>query len=623
MPSLGKTYGSAAAVAKIKHPVTFLTSRYELRDDFADIVRKNSPDASIKKLPSFHRDCPTAIGEYDSEVNWSGKVHEWYSRGATPGKIHAHAEHTFGEPLPCQRDRTCPYSDGWDFDPEDYDVLVGHYTHAYRAEKVATGRVVVIDEFPEETYIIALGSAQLREAVNDYLARNDRIPFDDLGDLLERRVTDPAARGKGLLYFDEYGVEPDESAAFDSTSWGHAYAPLAVYVLLRGAEDKNRLGNGFESVALPSGNMTAAYDRKSGEMRFLSRPSLTYARNIVALDGTPTRELWELVLGIRLRHERVLSDDERRDVLDDMGYRFIQTTDGVKPYSSGWWVNTDYDGALFRQLYAEHGGKLDLITSQRAIEGVNKNDPERETPVSYREAGLLDGDGPVGEHRHYGDLKGSNVFKSSRRGVVSGSPHYGDKYVQWWGALAGKTVKRAEDGTGSVYGPFGDKVLHHFRENEVAQAALRFGRDGRGAVVYLNTSAIPEWIPLYKSGRLLALRSEGERQVIAALRELGSGRTADITEHDIVDLSPQQIRNHLNQLVERGFVRRGKDPEDRRAVRWEDVGLEKIPDAQSVAREAERAAQSDGTLTPSDVYALADPFSVDRGDGIMTNGGIS
>ena len=43
----------------------------------------------------------------------------------------------------------------------------------------------------------------------------------------------------------------------------------------------------------------------------LETPALGYASGIIALDGTPTRDMWELALGKRLNHRHVLTEPGR------------------------------------------------------------------------------------------------------------------------------------------------------------------------------------------------------------------------------------------------------------------------------------------------------------------------
>ncbi|QLG26518.1 hypothetical protein HUG10_02720 [Halorarum halophilum] len=56
-----------------------------------------------------------------------------------------------GDPLPCQHEGECPYTRKWDFDPDEVDVLIGHYAHAHK-RKVIAGRTVIVDEFPKGAY---------------------------------------------------------------------------------------------------------------------------------------------------------------------------------------------------------------------------------------------------------------------------------------------------------------------------------------------------------------------------------------------------------------------------------------------------------------------------------------
>jgi DNA-binding transcriptional ArsR family regulator len=160
---------------------------------------------------------------------------------------------------------------------------------------------------------------------------------------------------------------------------------------------------------------------------------------------------------------------------------------------------------------------------------------------------------------------------------VIGSNHYGDEYLQKWGAYAGETVERnTEKGAGLSYNGFGDDVLTHMREHETLQAAMRFGRDGNGAVVYVHTDTLPEWVPLAGEGRVVTTWSDGMKAVLGALEELERATTAEITER--VDLSRQQVFDHLETLRERDVLHREQDDEDGRRVLWQDDGIHRVND---------------------------------------------
>jgi hypothetical protein len=113
------------------------------------------------------------------------------------------------------------------------------------------------------------------------------------------------------------------------------------------------------------------------------------------------------------------------------------------------------------------------------------------------------------------------------------------------------------------------------REHETLQAAMRFGRDGGGATVYVNTAALPDWVPIAGEGRVLGVWSDGMRQVLDAANGLDSWRTRDIAEHPDVTISERQVRDHLNTLAERGFLNR--EIEGRGYV-WRDDGLHHVND---------------------------------------------
>jgi len=552
LPTMGKSYGAVKAAADTGQQVTVLTGRghKEQYQQFREWCDEHGLD--YYTLPSFTRDCDTANGEHGEE--WADTVREWYRRGATPKEIHKSAEYVLDRPLPCQEHegQRCPYASKWDFDPDEYDVLIGHYNHAHKT-KVSAGRTVVFDEFPD-AYETLLGP-ELQGAVSYWLQATDGVPFDDYTDLLENR-DDQRRRADALLWFGEHGVEPDETHVFDDAS-AHAAAPLAVFTLL--ASDD--LGNGFERAELEDVGL-GVFDRARGGVSVLQAPALEYASGVVALDGTPTKRMWELALGERLNHRPVLQGAERAEyVRDALNLNLVRTTEYVKPYNSSDHVNTEQDAALLEAVTEKHGERPSVITTTTA---------EHE----YDADGVLE---HVAETKHYGNVLGSNEFDDTRLGAVIGSNHYGDHYIKKWGAYAGEAVDRGEEkGADLSYSGFGDDVLQHMREHDTLQAAMRFGRDGNGAVVYVHTDTLPEWVPLAGEGRVVSTWSDGMRDVVDALEDLTTATTADVVAHPAVDLSRQQVFDHLETLRERGVLQRQQDTEDGRRVVWRDDGLHRL-----------------------------------------------
>lgn len=582
LPTMGKSYGSIKAAADTDEPITVLTGRGH-KEQYAQLKEWcRDHGLTYKVLPSFTRDCLTANGEHGAE--WEDTVRAWYHRGASPKAIHKYAEDVLGRPLPCQEHdgQRCPYAAKWDFDPDTagsadagedvpVDVLIGHYAHAHK-QKVTSGRTVVFDEFPSGAYETVL-SGELQGAVSYWLESVDAVPFDSYTDLVENRG-DESRRADALLWFEEHGVEPDETHVFDDAS-AHADAPIAVFALLAGDD----LGNGFETARFGDG-VRATFNRANGEVSVLQPPALEYASGVVALDGTPTKDMWELSLGERLNHREILHGEERAEYIQDaLNLNLVRTTEYVKPYNSSDHVNTEQDAALLEAITEQHGERPAVITTSTA---------EHE----YDAEGVLD---YVDETKHYGNVLGSNEFDDTRLGAVIGSNHYGDGFIKKWGAYAGESVARNDEkGTGLSYGGFGDAVLEHMREHDTLQAAMRFGRDGNGAVVYVHTDTLPEWVPIAGEGRVLKTWSDGMKDVLAALEDLGRATTEAVRDHHAVSLSRQQVFAHLEDLRDRGVLEREQDTEDGRRVVWVDDGLHRVSD------------HGDADLEPVDLEDLDD-----------------
>jgi len=114
------------------------------------------------------------------------------------------------------------------------------------------------------------------------------------------------------------------------------------------------------------------------------------------------------------------------------------------------------------------------------------------------------------------------------------------------------------------------------QEHDTLQGGMRFGRDGNGAVVYVHTDTLPDWVPVAGEGRVLSTYSDGRRDVITALEHLESATTADIVEHPAVDIGRRQVFTHLERLCESGRLEREQDRRDGRRLVWFDDGLHEV-----------------------------------------------
>jgi len=554
IPTGGKSYGAVKACLESDEDVTILTERRDLYDQIKEWCQELG--LSSYTLPAFHRDCPTADGTHGDE--WKEKVRDLRRRGATPKKIHTELE------TPCQDEGACPYSRRWDFDADDYDILIGNYRHAH-VDSVVSGRAVVFDEDTSGAFETVLSGAPFKSAVTQYLRDDDAIPFDDFTELLENR-DEEIPRDATLEAVGEPEWRPGD--VFDGTTT-HAGAELAVYALLKGED----LGNGLERATLPD-DAVAVFNRETTTFGILRPPSLEYVRSVVALDGTPTPEMWRARLGERLNHVQVLTDDERREYVETaLNHRVIPTTPHVKPYSSDRNVTVEKDEALLREIRRTHEREPPLITTKKAED-------------KYDETGVLD---LVDGVKHHGDMKGSNDFEEKRLGVIIGSRHFGDNYVKKWGAYLGDAVEtpdRSDEqnrGVGLSYGETGDKILRHMREHETLQGLMRFGRDGRGAVIYCHTNTLPSWYTTETEtpdeDAVVRPRSEAERDVIRELRRRGEGRTGELSEA-VEDVTERRVLQILNRLKTRGVVNATVEG---RGFVWHDDGLHRVNDAGDVS----------------------------------------
>jgi hypothetical protein len=627
LPTLGKSSGVIRAAAEINEPSRVLTDRgrKEQYDQIQTWCREHGLSSAV--LPSFTHDCPTACGDHGDD--WKDSVMDWYHRGATGEDIHKYAEQELGRPLPCQLSTDgdpidCQLAIDWQtIDFDDTDVLIGHYAHGHKP-KVVEARTVVFDEFPGGAYETILDD-RLAGAVTQFCQRHDALPFDDYTDLTDHRGNDDV-RANALAWFldnaeDVLRRDPAEVFA------GHAAAPLATFTILAGDD----LGNGWEHTDLDAAGPTeldatrGLFNREQAAVTLLDPPGLERIRGVVGLDGTPTPRMWQLAIGSDLYHRQVLTDDERREYIQDgLNHRYVRTTDAVKPYNNPAHVATQQDAALLEAIHDDHDEPPGVITSSTALH-------------EYETSEDVHLDSIAGETAYHGNILGSNQFSDTRVGAVIGSMHYGDNFIKKWAAYDGAAAERNDEkGIALGYGNVGNEILTHMREHQTLQTAMRFGRDGNGAVVYIHTNTLPEWVPLAGEGRVLTTWSDGRRQVIDALADLEAPTTAEIADHPAVEIGLRGVFDHLETLADRGVLDRRQDDRDGRRLVWRDNGLHRLGDHGET--DLDRISLDDLTddevqeLARSTLYTwefmnLAGERDADTGDpvgeGVATDGGVS
>lgn len=575
----GKTFSSFAAAHERDEPLAYFAPRGELYEQGVEYALENGyPEDEIHVLPSGPRDCPTFQGEYGDTAQ--NRVWRLFNRGVTPKAIH----NLLGDDLPCcdNEDGKCIYEQLLEFNPDEYEVIIGHYKHAHLPH-VTGGRHVVVDENPTDAFLTRIEGERLIQGVNAFLSLQDSPPFDGWTDLLESRHADDERREEALAWFRGFDFEPDEQNAVRFELKGfHAYAPHAVYTILTSEPINGEDGYPFEQATLPGiGNearfFTTSEQRGEYFVELQTPPELEYARSVIALDGTPYIDPetadgnpedrrageWENALGRPLNYRQVLTDEERALFLSEtQGNVYIQTSPHAKPYSSGRWNNKEADAAKLRAIAEQYGdGKTPLVFTEKKV----RDEYEEE----FLEAGLASG------FDHSGNLRGSDEYGSVRFAVQLGSSHHGDHELRRRAAWLDATVEPEGKGMDRDYGVVGDGVLWQMREAQVAQNALRVGRDGRGALVCLDTAAFPEWLPVENPDAPgdVSLWGPTERRV----HELFAERDTALTTAEIVDaledVSERTVRQACRRHADRGLLDDQQDPDDGRRIKWTDAGL--------------------------------------------------
>lgn len=292
-------------------------------------------------------------------------------------------------------------------------------------------------------------------------------------------------------------------------------------------------------------NGAGCLNRDTVEWHALMPPAenLRYASSVIGLDGTPTKSMWDLVLGQRFDRQKVLDDDERQTYLKDtLGHEYVRTTPYVKvPGIDGGWVNIEEDFALFDWIHDRHVEDVGLVTSKRALRKYDERDD-----FHFDEEDVL----------YYGNLLSSNELATKQVGVVTYSQHKGEHFVKKWGAYDGGAVEREGDdgGTELSYTGIGNDVLEHMRESQTFQAVMRFGRNGQGARVYVHTNTLPDWVDIDDE---VTVRRFGEKQ--RAIVQAINNQDGEFAQRDLeVPASDRWTRTVLTSHVDHEHLKREK-----------------------------------------------------------------
>jgi hypothetical protein len=521
--------------------MTILAPHHDLLNEYENWCAELN--LSVKRLPSFHRDCESVSLDDDGEPadERTKELLGLYRQGIRGERIHQQASKLVSSNLACQHDGECPYIQKLNIDTDAYDVLLGHYLHAYQTDWTDE-RYVAVDEFPGDAFVQEF-TGHVPPAVTAYLQQEDRLPFHDYAELLERQseFQDEVEAWKEDVWSDYDAAH----VLRNSNSSAHALAPL----MTRANLEKERLDNRWQFADLGRGKVAAR--NTDHQWSFLLPPNFEGAESVVVLDGTPVIELWELVMGADIERIPLLDDDQKQLYLESvLGLNLVQTTDNWNAYQGGEGVSPTVDIPVVEKIAEVEGRNPGVITSKK---GLNQ----------YENHGL---NSLVTQTENYGGLKGINTLGTTRVGVILGNPHPGDDVIEKWGALANISVERQEgtEGKNTDYGPFGNRAMEAEIQNKVLQAAMRFGRTEehgeKGATVYVHTSALPEWVEAKKRFATVdswITHKNGMKQVIETIRNFDDWKALEWKVGKVaecVTISKNSTRKHLKTLAEQGYL---------------------------------------------------------------------
>lgn len=558
-PGSGKTTQLPEIIDDLDTRVLYLTAREELYNQMKRLCEDKGVDAKI--VPRLYEDCPVFASAPDTATE--ELAHTLHEAGVSGTLIH--------EWLNLHSDEGCRFvTEMSNFEPEQHQVLIGHYTLA-NLEDYTSGRTVVVDEFPEENFITHIEKPQ--NPVTEFLKQCD-LPYSDWTELLERRSdADRSRQAK-----DWFLTRIKRSDRGLSENPFHVLSNVTGERHVRGAFltasmlFMDDLENGFETTnasvnrrgeSVPQSHYerlrdaffrreTCVRNRESGEMWILSPPDLSGANGVVGLDGTPTPILWDLVLGLDFEHREVLSEAERKTYFSKLqDYTIKQANDAARHNSSGRNMTPEFDRALFEYIEVNESDEPYLVAPDSSLD-------------ELEEQGLLE---PVKAKRNFADIRSSNVFEGKRLGVIPYALHPGDDTIKRWGALLGQEVTPNRMGEVS-YGRVGDRIYHHIVHNRILQAIYRFGRDGSGATVYMATGATPSWIRPDERIQVSPFRGEKKRSVSQVLRENPEEGFTDEKMATRIDCEPRHVRTAFSELREGGYVDTVVDWKRRKWYTW-------------------------------------------------------
>lgn len=549
-PSSKKTTTAIELAHESTKPVIYLAGRIDLYEQ-AENLSDDLADIRVERIPSPNRCCDTFKGKTDVD---SSEVKRLYRKGYSARRIHS----SFEDKTPCGK--SCDYLKSMrelEAEIDSVDLLIGNHQHATR-EKYVQDRIVIVDEFNPDPFLRPFPNPDsnindtpgeiIAEFLDKIAEKNNQFPSDeyqDVTDLLEKRAPSPE-RADAIDWFEQHEVDPytiQESnlinPSLDQYDKSHTYAPLLAFSLLC----MERVCSGIEVAPPSDGRLSDSWqkaglhpalkclrNRNTGKMYVLEPPDLSSAEQVIGLDGTPTKELWNLLFAPEtgFNHKQVISrDDYTRYLRSAMNMSLRQIGNGRHPYSGG--KTSPLDKQRFAAVHAIEGEKFALISTKKALKRYKQKGLIRQFVTRANTQENKSTENRVSKDRqalHYGLIKSSNELDNESLGVVAGMPHPSDKVINRWAGLCHHNVGDCVDGETTEISA---DIEQHFTKKQVVQAVFRFGRDleDEETTVYVSTTALPDWFDIQEDYTVESV--DGKGMVIGKLLEIyrKADRTAE------------------------------------------------------------------------------------------------
>jgi hypothetical protein len=603
-PGVGKTTSLFKVAYKKNEPVTYLAARrdmYESAEQKALEAGFESDDIAI--VPSPFEECPTFMGAHGDEME--AEYNSLYSVGIGAAYFHE----SDSKPSPCHTvTRRCPYMIQRIEDPDEYEVIIGHYKHALN-EKLIRDRLTFVDEFAQDDSITTVTKTGLDDdthlrigrALDGYFSYADFLPgnsFDHFIALLsagqiknpEMHAGDilchPDGSGGGLVVSEQDLLEMDPDKRF------HKRAPTIVFGLLL-AED---LGNEWHSwtsspaFAQEFENLSESFavarndpnNYDNLEVYMLEPTDLSAASQVIGLDGTARKVMWDTIFEQDFTIENFITDDQMPTYVKDVqGMELWQSCTKARPYAGGNRGYISWEANASTALYARmKRGKPVVITPKKAA-SVLEQEIEETFEKDVKPVEVTTSSGTEVENvMNFAMVRSNNEAAGSEAICIFGCPQPSDDVFNRWGALMGVGVERVEGSKGMDLEfepqPVAQEIYEHFTLDDVEQAIMRGRRgndDDEGSTVIVGTGKTPSWftpdVPLNISDES-PFRSDTRRQLIRYLMQKGQATSTEI--RDETGFSRSGLHHAMSPLLEDEMVEKESQPGRASIYTWNGTG---------------------------------------------------